>query len=148
MRRALRPLPQCGQINIKTFTDATLHIFDFRRALVLDPETSELATLELPSIEEAEREISMHFVSNALDMPTDLIVETLYRGREADWMRAFLRQDPHASVAQVFRDYYANTYPSIVMASKLRVEDDPRRNLIEVIESYEIPEFWQASETQ
>jgi hypothetical protein len=133
-----------GTLSAQGGSLATLHLPDYRRALVLEPGASGLTPIP-PRVSEAPTTVVRErFDVRTLAGAVAYEVETRYEGGDADaTRRAFLR-DGKAEIARSYLEFYEAGYPGIRMTEPLGFEDDRQRNLVLVRERYSIPNFFGA----
>lgn len=73
------------------------------------------------------------------DQPAKLIARTRYRGGEADMMRRRLERQSSAELTKSYLDYYLNRFPKAQSREAVTWKDDRVGNVLEVVESYELP---------
>lgn len=118
----------------------------FGAGLVLEPTTDSLDTIPGPPAAGPFTDIRVRFELGPINSTTRMTVHTRYRGKEANYTRSFLRSTSSEQLQQQYADYYSELYPSIQVAAPLEVTDDEAVNVIEIMETYRIAQFWQFSE--
>jgi len=112
------------------------------------------ATLEPISVERTrEPEIKIDetydFSQGTAPYPT-LSVKTVRHGAAADAFRHVLKEESEVTLAARYADWYSNLYTSVQPLDGLLVRDDRDRNIITVVERYELPQSapstWQAND--
>ena len=73
---------------------------------------------------------------------TTLLIHSRYSDNYADDLRGQLAEDGEESLEKSFLDYIARFYPGIETADAIQFKDDEDKNVIEVTESYVIPNIW------
>jgi hypothetical protein len=114
----------------------------FERALVLKPGTTSLATIPLPDVREPLIDIEEIYTLGSAGQPTRLEVRTAYRGSEANSVRETLATTTPAELAKSYLEDYAKDDPQVRAAKPPFHRDDRDRNIVEAIESYDLPGFW------
>ena len=85
------------------------------------------------------------FVSEAFDFPKlkgeplNLTVSTTYRDADADSMRYRLVSQSATKLADDYLQYYNRQYPGMTSLATLSTNDDRDRNVVTIVESYELP---------
>jgi hypothetical protein len=74
--------------------------------------------------------------------PVKNTVESKYYGSEADRMRSTLKSTSRKELENSFLNFYSANHPNMKLLEELSFNDDERNNCIEVIEKYEIDDFW------
>lgn len=112
------------------------------------------ATLEPFSVERTrEPEIKIDetydFSQGTAPYPT-LSVTTVRHGAAADAFRQVLREESEVTLTARYADWYSNLYTSVQPLDDIFIRDDRDRNIITVIERYELPQSapstWQAND--
>ncbi|MBB5350228.1 hypothetical protein HNR46_000452 [Haloferula luteola] len=91
-------------------------------------------------------DVEEHFTVLSKQGGARLRVVTVATGAEADSLRSYLSERSREKVTQEYRDFYATSWVGIEASETVEVNDDETLNRIEVIEHYELPEFWQRDE--
>ncbi|MCL4820323.1 MAG: DUF3857 domain-containing protein [Vicinamibacteria bacterium] len=120
---------------------ASLHLPDYRRALVLEPGTSGLVAIPHRAAESPTTVVREKFDVRSLDGAVGYEVETRYEGGDADATRRAFQRDGKAEVARSYLEFYEAGFPGIRMTEPLGYEDDRQRNVVVVRERYTIPAF-------
>lgn len=116
----------------------------YAKGLVVSPSTTDLSTLPRPVLSDIS-EVQTISVPT-LQGEAYLEVRTTYTGGEADQIRGELLNNGLESVQKNYLTFYANLYPDIEVASKMKTEDNAAANIFTVEETYKINTFWQQSE--
>lgn len=120
---------------------AHLYQPDYGLTLVLDEQTTALTAMASPV--RSRKTVTSVFDSSAgLTGPAGMVVTTVIEGRLAEQMRSQLAARGNATIEQDYLNYYARSYPSVVLAGPMQVVDDKSRNTMTITEHYSIPEFW------
>jgi hypothetical protein len=115
---------------------------DLSLALVIAPETSDLAAIPHDPVATPNIYKTEHFSILRFDAPAKLEVVTKYFERSADNLRAYLASTSTEDYSRVLLNVYARLYPDITTAAPLKWEEEADRNQITVTESYVIPKIW------
>jgi len=115
-------------------------------ALVLEEGVDALEPILVPELTEAETDIRARFELGDGMEPVELFLETTYRGRKADSTRYSLRSRSPAEIQRDYVEFYADIYPLIEAAAPVTWEDEAETNLLQVVEQYRIPDFWELDE--
>jgi len=113
----------------------------FERALVVDASAIGLEAIPKPPPKEPTTAVEEDY-SAPFDAPATLIVRAVYRGRDADAMRATLADTSAVDLASSYLNHYAHTWPAIEGEGKPVVQDQRDLNRIEIRGTYRIPSFW------
>lgn len=116
-------------------------LLDYGRALVLDPETTDLAVVTRDQGAQALTTIEKRFEVR-LDAPTTLMVETAYEGADATVVRSNLGWQTTQELTDSCRDFYMADYPSLTVEAPAEVLDHEDENRLVIREQYAIPDFW------
>lgn len=71
-----------------------------------------------------------------------LLVETTYKGMQADRMRRYLTANSIEQVMDEFEGYYNKHYDGISASKRFEYQDDKMSNELHMIESYHIDKMW------
>jgi hypothetical protein len=112
----------------------------FRRALVIRPDTRELASIEIPRLAEPTRVEEETWTVGSES--TTLGVKTVYSGDEADEMRSELAHTTALDLGRRHLNFRAHDDPGLKASTPLSVKDDRSANRIVVEEEYALVEFW------
>ncbi len=85
------------------------------------------------------------FTGTGPDGSGTLEVTTVYSGKEANAMRWRLASTGRATMEKLYLDFYQRLFPGTEKTADVRSTDDPGKNVIEVYESYSIPQLWKKS---
>ncbi|HKE96863.1 MAG TPA: DUF2569 domain-containing protein, partial [Povalibacter sp.] len=106
-------------------------------ALVVAPDAGTLERIDEPVIATPTTRVTETFdLRRGLYASGSLLVNTVYRGADADDMRRNLQSQTSAELSQRYLDYYRDWYPGIRADAKPESRDDRGENRIEIIERY------------
>jgi len=92
------------------------------------------------------KEITERFdLRNGYHHPTVFTVDTVYRGKMADYYRGKFATESKKELEKAYLNHHASEYADIESNAALNIEDNSKDNTFSVKESYVIPEFWQRS---
>jgi hypothetical protein len=131
--------PQAGQ-GVEQWVQA-----DFGRALLVEAGTRDLAAMAGPQARAAVNR-ELHIVLDAsagFDQPATLTVTTRARGESAEQLRDALATTARNDLQKQYLDFYAASYPGLAVDQPYTVRDDRDANLVELIEHYRMPAYWQ-----
>ncbi|REG32056.1 transglutaminase superfamily protein [Archangium gephyra] len=116
----------------------------YGRALLIDESTEALTPIPAPEAPEPTMELEEHYVEGAgkSGMGTTLTVTTRWRGQQANDMRRTLATTVLKDLERESLNYYARTDPGIRAMAPMTVADDPEHNVLTLVESYAINDFW------
>ncbi|WNG45855.1 DUF3857 domain-containing protein [Archangium minus] len=116
----------------------------YGRALIIDESTEALTSIPAPEAPEPTMEQEEHYVegSGESGMGTALTVRTTWRGQQANSMRRMLATTGLKDLERESLNYYAREDPEIRTTAPLQVMDDPEHNVLTLVESYAINDFW------
>ena len=103
-----------------------------RESPTIDPLTDVFVTLELGDV----------------GAPSKMVVDTRYRGRAADGMRASIRKTSVEELQRRYTDFYAQVYPAVRSEALPDIRDDEANNVVWTTERYSIPDFWHPAANQ
>ena len=112
---------------------------NFERALVIDANTSALETIPRPASGSSGKKSDVLIdLRNGMDKPAKLRIATTYAGGLADSTRRSLADDDPEQRQTDYINYIAGYYPGVKTAAPIAIADDPARNLIQVLETYDL----------
>ncbi len=118
---------------------------DLGAVLIVAPDTKSLA--DLPSQEAAEPLLSTDAdYTIKADGTASLLLTTTYRREDADGMRGRLAAKSAVDLSHEYLNYYEKAFPGVGILNALQVRDERDLDVITLVESYSIPEFWRAGE--
>jgi transglutaminase-like putative cysteine protease len=112
-------------------------------ALLLGVAADPLATIPEEPTADLGTDVAVTFDLAEVGKPVTMRVETTYRGRVADGMRARIRVASPERLQRDYTEYYAGSYPGIRSEAPPQFDDHEPTNLLQVTERYVIPSFWQ-----
>ncbi|MDL5033930.1 DUF3857 domain-containing protein [Pelomonas sp. APW6] len=117
---------------------------DFERALLVDPASTDLTTVEPGAAMLHKRWVAMRIDASAgLSEPARMTVTTTLEGVSAEQMRASLAADTSAELQKRYLNYYARSYPGIAVAQPMEVQDGaPQAGRLTVVEHYQVKNFF------
>lgn len=92
---------------------------------------------------QASLEVHERFEVSAYDQPVTFLVQSIYRGAEAEYQRQRLAQATPDALSRQYLNYYARRFPGIEIARQLEIQADAERSELQVLERYRIHDFWQ-----
>lgn len=124
---------------------AHLQQSDFGYALVVDPATRELTSMEASGNPLNKRVIHAVFdAARGFEEPVRYTVTTTAEGARADMLRNALATSNRETLQNQYLNFYASYYPGITMSAPLEVVEDAPNNRVTTTEHYEIANFWTA----
>lgn len=115
---------------------------DYERALILSPDTRNLAPIPRPRLTEANHVVHELLILGDDGHSGNLDVETTFRGNAADRMRAVFATQTRREISREYLNYYSKENPTVTQTADLEVFDDDRRDVITVRERYHVAELW------
>lgn len=114
------------------------HTTRYRTGLVIDPATTSLA--RWPESENDIKRILVDetFSISAIQGGTTLDVRSMYHGRSAEDMRAYLAGTTRDDLGKAYTDFYARYYPDVALKAPVTWTDDSNSNTLTVSEQYSI----------
>lgn len=77
-----------------------------------------------------------------------LSVTTTAKGFDAEWMRAVITSAGSDALAKDYLNNYARRYPGIAPSAPIVVEDSPDSDIVRIVHTYTITNFWTLSENK
>lgn len=117
---------------------------DFERALLVDPASTDLTTVEPGAAMLHKRQVAMRIDASAgLTEPARMTVTTTLEGVSAEQMRASLASETAAELQKRYLNYYARSYPGIAVALPMEVQDGvAQAGRMTVVEHYQVKNFF------
>ncbi len=116
-------------------------------ALIISDDTRGLVPMNTMMTQGPLQEVKEIFhIRESNNEPSTYSVETFYRGRKANEIREDFATKSMQEIEKNYLNYYASSYPEIVMNNSISMKDDTTKNVIVVNESYLIPNFWTKKE--
>ncbi|AZZ96444.1 DUF3857 domain-containing protein [Pseudoalteromonas sp. R3] len=118
---------------------------DYGRALLVDAQSGALKEVEVKvarhGIDINEMIIAPDYVS-----PVQWRIESQYYGWQAERLRYQLASSQKKQFQEHSLNYYAQFYPGVQVKTPISFSDNRRDNVITVVESYWVPDFWQSGD--
>lgn len=130
----------------RNFQDGSLEAVstpEYGMALVVDAQGTPLVGMRNPPPQQASLEVEEEFVVVAYDQPVQFLVETVYRGAEAEYLRQRLSRTTRDELSRQYLNYYARLYPGIERVRQLQIHPDGNGSDLRLLEHYRIPDFWE-----
>jgi len=115
---------------------------NYGEALVLRPGTEKPEEVVSIATGKLIADLTFKVADTVKSAKTTLVIHSRYSDNYADDLRGQLAEDGEESMEKSFLDYIARYYPGIETADAIQFKDDEEKNLIEVTESYVIPNIW------
>ncbi|MCA9403303.1 MAG: DUF3857 domain-containing protein [Candidatus Omnitrophica bacterium] len=116
---------------------------DYGYALVIDGRADRLQRMPEQSLPEPELLIQETLdVSGGAEEPGSLVIRNTCQGPAADTMRSSLTVHGPEALLKSFTDVIGQIYPEVEAAGHLEVHDDPKANVMEIIERYTVRQAW------
>ncbi len=113
---------------------------NYKMAFVLKAGGGTFVKMQTPQI--AKVKVNENYIFDNVGGPVKLEVKTYYYGSEADNMRQRLATSNLKETEKSYLNYYANTYPNIVVSRDLDYLDNPDQNILTTLEEYTIQDLW------
>lgn len=122
---------------------------DFGRALLVSPDTRELVPMAGPEARALKRELRTVLDASAgFDQPATLTVTTRAQGEAAELLRQALATHSRQDLQKQYLDFYAASYPGLVVDQPYTTRDDTDANVLELVEHYRMPSYWVRNDKQ
>lgn len=118
---------------------------DLGAVLVIAAESSELSEVPMPVPSAATVSSESHFQVSASGSAT-LKVTTTFLSDDADLLRSRLASKSQTDVSREYLNFYEKAFSGVTLESALQIRDLRDEDVITVVESYRIPEFWRNGE--
>ncbi|QNF32544.1 DUF3857 domain-containing protein [Adhaeribacter swui] len=113
---------------------------NYKMAFVLKDGGGAFVKMQTPQT--AKVSVAENFIFDNVGGPVKLEVKTYYYGPEADNMRQRLATSNLKETEKSYLNFYANTYPNIIVSRDLDYLDNPDKNILTTLEEYTIADFW------
>ncbi|RZM85394.1 hypothetical protein C3B51_00195 [Pseudoalteromonas rubra] len=132
-------------INYQGSRLSSLHQPDYGSALLVDSQSDALTEV---NIKPARHGIDINEMIVAPDYvsPVQWRIESQYYGWQAERLRYQLASSQKKVFQEHSLNYYAQFYPGVQVKTPISFSDNRRDNVITVVESYWVPDFWQPGE--
>jgi hypothetical protein len=114
----------------------------FERALLVKSDAEGLTPIPAALPTEPTTEIEETYTLPAKGRATVLSVRTVYRGADADAIRAQLDAVSAAERARQYLNFYAQSDAGVRALHPPKVDDAREDNVVTLTEGYELPDFW------
>ncbi|MFT7776188.1 DUF3857 domain-containing protein [Roseateles sp.] len=116
---------------------------DFGRALLVDSATREFLPMAGPEVQAVKRELhTLLDASAGFDKPATLTITTRLQGLSAEVFRGALATTSRDDLQKQYLDFYASSYPGLVVDQPFTVRDDTDANALQLVEYYRMPTYW------
>ncbi|MEB2777392.1 DUF3857 domain-containing protein [Algoriphagus sp. D3-2-R+10] len=124
-----------------------IHFPDYSKGLILKPGNSALTTF-LAS-EKSVQKVDELIIVKDLEGNATMRIKTEYRGRKADEMRSNFANSTIDEISKNYLNFYSTLYSNIEANGAIEFSDSDRNvsNVFTTVESYDIKNFWQKSDT-
>jgi transglutaminase-like putative cysteine protease len=126
---------------------SSLYLPPYRRALVLAPGSTGLATIPDWSLDRPSVSVEETLLIKGIGDPVDYTVCSRYEGADADSERGRFRNESRENIEKSYLNFYAARFPSIKRAASVELQDDREANVVKVTEHYAIAELWRVNES-
>ncbi|MDB6172554.1 MAG: hypothetical protein JWL59_1865 [Chthoniobacteraceae bacterium] len=123
----------------------------YGKALVIKAGMTELTDIARSGFDTGSKVVRENYDITGFRQPVSFVVESVFRGREADSMRSFVADSNPEQIRKLYSNYYARLFPSIEMADAPGFSDDASANQLTSSEKYTIKALWEpiaGNETQ
>lgn len=111
-------------------------------ALVLEPGAEDLMELRCPGPDVSRIEITSTYTLGRFADGATLVVDTVYRGREADAVRGLASAERAGEMREEYLDFYSRWHPRLRALQSPEVEDDEVTDTLRTRERYAIEGIW------
>lgn len=119
---------------------------DYGQVLMLDP--SSVGLRAMPAETAGGIDVRENYTSRGFDGAGKLEVKTTYTGHEADRMRYRLASTGRVNIEKTYLEFYQSTFPKASKIDDVTSKDERDRNVIEVFETYDLPDMWSRPEDE
>lgn len=124
---------QCGNLCSNAYPD-------YRWGLVVTDNSEKLTPINL--VNNGAIRITEEFEIPDFTSPTNLTVNTIYEGDEADIIRYQIANASIKELEDNYKNFYAKLYPKIRLRDSLKLVDYPNLNKYTITEYYSIDDLW------
>ena len=113
---------------------------NYGKALIISDDYTGPVDTKINSVEK----IVINEIFNVVDTvsPVSFTVESTYYGSEASQIRSSFQANSIKSQQNAYMNFYSQLYPEMHIADELKVIDAKKEDLVKVVESYDINNFW------
>jgi transglutaminase-like putative cysteine protease len=119
--------------------------YDF--SLLIDANSTALTPM--PKLDSQVQKRIVHTLidnSAGIEQPAKMTITTTYQGISAENTRNSLAVENLDDLQKRYMNYYARYYPSITLASPMKIADDEATSQLRITEYYLVPQFWSRDE--
>ncbi len=111
-------------------------------ALVVEEGTTGLTPVEPNGFEFMTTEVTETFDIKDYRGNARFTVETVYRGRQAEYIRADFASTSRDQTEKQYLNFYSQDFPGIRLAAPMQIRDDQEANVLTTVEAYDIDGLW------
>jgi transglutaminase-like putative cysteine protease len=115
---------------------------DYGYVLVIKPGNNALERLISKPKGKLVAELAFNVADTADTKNSTLVIHSKYSGNYADNIRSEIAESGTDGLEKDFLEYYGKYYTDTESSSPLEIKDDEKNNIVEITESYEIPNIW------
>lgn len=115
---------------------------DYGYVLVIKPGNNALEKLDSNPKGKLVAELAFNIADTSDTKNSTLVIRSKYTGNYADNIRSEIAESGTDGLEKDFLEYYGKYYTDIESSAPLEINDDEKNNVVEITESYEIPNIW------
>jgi hypothetical protein len=119
-----------------------LWVPDYRWGLIVRPGETQLTPLPQDNSDPGSIRAEYDYLFEDGEKPCTVTVNTIYAGRQAEVMRRRLTDSTLEELQESFARYYSAGNARAVPTADLEVSDERQTNLLTMIESYKLEDWW------
>ncbi|WP_316788663.1 DUF3857 domain-containing protein [Pedobacter frigoris] len=119
---------------------------DYGYVLVIKPGNNTLEKLISKPEGKLVAELTFNISDTSGTKNSTLVIHSRYTGNYADNIRSEIAESGTDGIEKDFLEYYGKYYTDTESSSPLEIKDNEDDNVVEITESYEIPNIWVRSE--
>lgn len=119
-----------------------LAISNYHKALVIGSNIDSLSIME-PQTYNSEVILTDEITTTSFDKPSTLVIKSNRIGLEADQRRLILEQYTSNDFSKWVTDDLEKFYPKVNKVGDIKINDNPKENIVTTTYNYEIDGFWQ-----
>lgn len=119
---------------------------DYGKALLVGSRMRNLDSMTRPKGYAPKVKVEEYFLVTDYKKPVEFTVTSTYTHDEAEWKRSYFSNRSAEEIGSRYVNFYASIYPGIEQVHEVEIHDNQEANVVQVVESYVIHDFWDRDE--